>query len=82
MKKILHFKEAFVKRIARLVKFSMRHTSYLTVMISLKQKTRFKQAQGKEMEFVIHDEMAIAKVAHKELLSASKTKASLSPQPW
>ena len=30
------------------------------------------------MEFAIHDEMAIAKVSLKELLSASKTKASLS----
>ena len=30
------------------------------------------------MEFAIHDEIVIAKVTLKELLSASKTKASLS----
>ena len=45
---------------------------------SLKQKTKAKRAQGKEMEFAIHDEMDIAKITLKELLSASKTKALLS----
>jgi len=37
-----------------------------------------KWAKGKEMEFAIHDEMAIAKVTLKEPLSASSTKATLS----
>ena len=45
---------------------------------SLKQKTMAKQAQGKEMEFAIHDEIDIAKISLKELLSVSKTKALLS----
>ena len=39
--------------------------------------TSLKRAQGKEMEFAIHDEMDIAKITLKELLSASKTKALL-----
>ena len=47
------------------------------IVQSLKQKTRAKRAQGKEMEFAIHDEIAIAKVTLKELLSSSKTKAIL-----
>ena len=45
---------------------------------SLKQKTRAKRAQGKEMEFAIHYKMDIAKITLKDLLSASKTKALLS----
>ena len=45
---------------------------------SLKQKTRANRAQGKEMEFAIYDEMDIAKITLKELLSASKTKQLLS----
>ena len=44
---------------------------------SLKQKTRVKRTQGNEMEFAIHDEMDIAKITLKELLSASKTKVLL-----
>ena len=43
---------------------------------SLKQKTTAKRAHEKEeKEFAIHDEMDIAKITLKELLSASKTKA-------
>ena len=45
---------------------------------SLKQETRAKRTQGKEMEYAIHEEMDIAKITLKELLSASKTKAHLS----
>ena len=45
---------------------------------SLKHNTRAKRAQGKEMRFAIRDEMDIAKIILKELLSASKTKAFLS----
>ena len=44
---------------------------------SLKYKTRTKRAQGKEKEFVIKDEMDIAKITIKKLFSASKTKALL-----
>ena len=45
---------------------------------SLNQKTRAKRAQGKEMEFPIHDEKNIVMITLKELISASKTKALLS----
>ena len=40
--------------------------------------TSLKRAQGNEMEIAIHDEVDIAKITLKELLSASKTKALLS----
>jgi len=42
---------------------------------TLKQKTKAKRAQGNEMELAIHDEMDIAKITPKVLLSASKTSA-------
>jgi hypothetical protein len=42
----------------------------------MKQKTRAKRAQGKEMMFVIHDKMNIAKIIIKELLSVSKQRHS------
>ena len=45
---------------------------------SLKQKIKAKRAQGREMEFAIPDEMVIAKITLKEMLSASKTKQLLS----
>jgi len=49
---------------------------------TLKQKTRTKRAKGKEMEFAIHDEMDIAKITIKELLSAAKTKGALLQHSW
>ena len=45
---------------------------------SLKQKTRAKRAQGKDIKFVIHNEMDIAKITLKELFCASKTEALIS----
>ena len=81
MKKIINFKDAFVKRITRKVKpFDEGRIifDHYDIAQSLKQKTRAKRAQGKEMEFAIHDEMDIAKITLKELFSASKTKTSLS----
>ena len=80
-KKILDFKKAFVNRIARMVKsYDEAHILFdrYDVAQSWKQKTRTKRAQGKGMELAIHDEMDIAKVILKELISASKTKALLS----
>ena len=81
MKKIINFKSAFVIRITRMVKpydeERMIFDCY-DFAPSLKQKTRAKRAQGKEMEFVIHDEMDTAKITLKEVLSASKPKALLS----
>jgi hypothetical protein len=68
MKRIFNFKEAFVKRITRMVKPYDEGCiifDHYDVLQSLKQKTRAKRAQGKEMEFVIHDEMAIAKITPK-----------------
>ena len=81
MKKIINFKDAFVKRITRMVKrYDEERIVFdcYDIAQSLKEKTRTKRAQGKEMESAIHDEMAIAKITLKELLSASKTKAPLS----
>ena len=81
MKKIINFEDAFVKRITRMVKpydEGRIICDRYDIAQSLKQKTRAKRAQGKEMEFAIHDEMDIAKITLKELLSASKTKALLS----
>ena len=74
MKKIINFKDAFAKRITRMVKpydeGRIRFERY-DIAQSLKLKTRAKRAQGKEMEFAIHDEMDTAKITPK----ASKTKA-------
>ena len=81
MKIFLNFKNAFVRRITRMVTaYDEAHILFdrYDITHSLKLKTRAKRAQGNEMEFVVHDEMAIAKVTLKELLSASKTKALLS----
>ena len=81
MKKIINFKDAYVKRITRMVKpYDEGRIIFdrYDIAQSLKQKTRAKRAQGKEMEFAIYDENDIAKITLKELLSASKTKALLS----
>lgn len=81
MKIFVNFKNVFVKRIARMVKvYDEAHILFdrYGITHSLKQKTRAKRAKGNEMEFAIHDEMAIAKVTLKELLSSSKTKVLLS----
>jgi hypothetical protein len=75
MKKIINFKDAFVTRITKIVK---PYDEGRIICESLKQKARAKRAQRKEMEFVIHDEMDIAKIALIELFSASKTKVLLS----
>ena len=75
MKKIINFKDAFVKRITRMVKpYDEGRIIFdrYDITQSLNQKTRAKRAQGKEMEFAIHDEMDLAKITLKELLSASK----------
>ena len=80
MKNIINFKDAYVKRITRMVKpYDEGRIIFdrYDIAQSLKQKTRAKRAQGKEMEFATHDEMDIAKITLKELLSASKTKALL-----
>ena len=79
LKKIVNFKDAFVKRITKVVKlYDEEHIIFdcYDTAQSLKQKT-----QGKEMEFAIHDEMDLAKIILKELLSTSKTKALLSNIP-
>ena len=60
----------------------MRDASYLTAMTSLKQKSRAKRAQGKDIEFAIRDEMDIAKITLKELLFASKHKAAPLQHSW
>ena len=76
MKKIINFKDAFVKRITRMVKpYDGERIIFDCYVIaqSLKQKMRAKRTQGKEMEYAIHDEMDIAKNTLKELLSSSKT---------
>ena len=78
MKKIIHFKDAFVNRITRMVKpYDDERIIFdcYDIAQSLKHKMRAKRAQGKEMEFAIHDELEITL---KELLSATKTKALLS----
>ena len=75
------FKDAFVKRITRMVKpYDEERIIFdcYDIVQSPKQKTRAKRAQGKETEFAVHDEMDIAKITLKELLSASKTKVLLS----
>ena len=78
MKKIINFMDAFVKRITRIMipygEEPIIADCYDIAQL-LKQKTRTKRAQGKEMEFTIHDEVDIAKITLKELLSASKIKA-------
>ena len=45
---------------------------------SLKEKTREKHANQVDMNFAVHDEMAISKISLKDLLSSSQTKAGLS----
>ena len=82
MKKIINFKDAFVKRITRMLKpYDEERIIFdcYDITQSLKQKTRAKRAQGKEMEFAIHDEMDIAKITRKELPSVSKTKFLVMP---
>ena len=81
MKKIINFKDAYMKRITRMVKpYDEGRIIFdrYDIAQSLKQKTRAKRPEGKEMEFAIYDEKDIAKITLKELLSASKTKALLS----
>ena len=81
MKKITNCKDAFVKRITMMVKpYDEGRIIFdcYDIAQTLKQKTMGKQTQGKEMEFAIHEDMDIAKITLKELLSASKTKAPLS----
>jgi hypothetical protein len=78
--KIHHLKTAFVKRIRHLTKGygqgRVIFDQYLEV--SLKNKTRAKRAQKtSSLEFVVHDEMNIAKVSLKEFLANSKTKSQL-----
>ena len=73
------FKDAIVKRITKMVMYDEERIilDCYDIAQSLKQKTRAKRAQGKEMTFAIHDEFNIAKITLKELLSASKTKTLL-----
>lgn len=80
MKKICHLKTAFVKRISYLMRgYSEGRVLFDRYLkVSLKDKTRAKRAQNTSaIEFVIHDEMNIAKVPLRELLSSSKSKAQL-----
>ena len=81
LKKIISFKDAFVKRITRIVKSYEEEPimfDWYDIAQSLKQKTRAKRAQGKDIKFVIHNEMDIAKITLKELLCASKTETLIS----
>lgn len=81
MRTIVNFTEAFVKRIVGLVKpYDEGRVLFdrYDIVQSLKQKTRTKRAGGFVTEFAIHDKMDIARITLKELLSASKTKATLS----
>ena len=60
----LNFKDAFFKRIRRKVKVKPYDEEHIIfdcydIAQSLKQKTRTKRAQGKEMEFAIHDEVLL-----------------------
>ena len=60
----INFKAVSFKVITRMVKpFDEGHILFerYDITQSLKQKTRAKRAQGKEMEFEIHNEMDIAK---------------------
>jgi len=80
MTKIIHLKTAFVRRILRLIKSYVegRVIFHRYLEVSLKDKTHAKRAaQSSAMEFKVHDEMNIAKVSLKELLSNSKTKSQL-----
>ena len=65
---IVNFKDAFVKRITRMVKpydeGRMIYDRY-DIAQTLKQKTSAKPAQGKEMEFAIHNEMDIGEITLK-----------------
>ena len=71
MKKITNCKDAFVKRITRMVK------PYDEACIIF-DCYDIAQSLKQEMEYAIHEEMDIAKITLKEMLSASKTKAPLS----
>ena len=85
MKKIINFKDAYVKRITRMMKpYDEGRILFdrYDIAQSLKQKTRAKRVHGQEMEFAIYDEMDIAIITLKELLSASNTKALLSQHSW
>ena len=80
MTKIHHLKTAFVKRIRHLTKGYAQgrviFDQYLEV--SLKNKTRAKRTQKtSSLEFVVHDEMIIAKISLKELFANSKIKSQL-----
>ena len=78
--KVCHLKTAFIKRIKHLmIGYSEGRVLFDRYLdISLKNKTRAKRAQNiSVIEFDIHDEMSIAKLSLKELLSSSKTKSQL-----
>ena len=80
MTKIINLKTAFVKRMKRLMKGYTEgcivFDKYLKA--SLKDKTCAKHAaKVSSTEFMVHDEMNIAKVTLKELLASSKTKSQL-----
>ena len=60
MKKIVNFKDAFVKRITRMVKpydEGRIICDRYNIAQTQKQKTRAKRAQGREMEFANHDDI-------------------------
>ena len=73
MKKIINFKVAFVKIITRMVKAYDEERIIFDCYDNVQSLK-----QGKEMKFAIHDDIYIGKITRKELLSASKTKATLS----
>ena len=67
-KSIINFKDTFVKRITRMVKPYDEGRIIFDrddIAQSLKYETGTKRAQGKEMEFAIHDEMDIANITLK-----------------
>ena len=82
MKRMLDFRDAFVKRI-RQMSNSYQETCVIFDQYlenSLKSKTRAKRAVSEvaaSNHFIIHDDMVVAKISLKELLSSNKTKESL-----
>ena len=82
MKKIINFKSAFVKIMKSMVKpYDEGRVIFdcYDIAQSLKQKIRAKRAQGKEMEFAIHDEMDIAKKLPSKSCSLPKRQRRSSP---
>ena len=81
MKKIVHLKQAFVKRIERSIKgYSDARVIFDWYVVQpLKEKTREKRVKQADtsMNFAIHNDILISKIPLKDLLSSSQTKAGL-----